>query len=143
MSRHIDELGRAGRDLYQYFSAGRMTLWDLAVWHAAARADEVAVSRRDGLVRCRRGAGEDTAAFARRIRTLRTPDAEEPHGTGSADGVAAMERAAAGKRVLLAVVNGDAAPEKASGTVYRLLPGPVDGCGLDRVAAGDLVAALG
>lgn len=54
-----------------------------------------------------------------------------------------MERAAAGKRVLLAVVNGDAAPEKVSGTVYRLLPGPVDGCGLDRVAAGDLVAALG
>ncbi|MZF56269.1 hypothetical protein GTX53_20905 [Streptomyces sp. SID5594] len=145
VSRHVDELGRAGRDLYQYFSAGRTTLWDLAVWHAAARTDEVAVSRRDGLVRYLRGAGEDTAAFARRIRTLRTPDTEEPHGTGSkqGDGVAAMERAAAGKRVLLAVVNGDAAPEKVSGTVYRLLPGPVDGCGLDRVAAGDLVAALG
>ncbi|WP_107500754.1 MXAN_6230/SCO0854 family RING domain-containing protein, partial [Streptomyces sp. ms184] len=145
VSRHIDELGRAGRDLYQYFSAGRTTLWDLAVWHAAARTDEVAVSRRRGLVRYRRGAGEDTAAFAGRIRTLRTPDAEEPHGTesGDGDGVAAVERAAAGKRVLLAVVNGDAAPEKVSGTVYRLLPGPVDGCGLDRVAAGDLVAALG
>ncbi|MFI5905016.1 MXAN_6230/SCO0854 family RING domain-containing protein [Streptomyces cyaneofuscatus] len=147
VGRHIDELGRAGRDLYQYFSAGRTTLWDLAVWHAAARTDEVAVARRDGLVRYRRGAGEDTAAFARRIRTLRTPDVEEPHRTGPEDrdgaGVAAMERAAAGKRVLLAVVNGDAAPEKVSGTVYRLLPGPVDGCGLDRVAAGDLVAALG
>ncbi|MFI7233787.1 MXAN_6230/SCO0854 family RING domain-containing protein [Streptomyces cyaneofuscatus] len=143
VSRHIDELGRAGRDLYQYFSAGRTTLWDLAVWHAAARTDEVVVSRRHGLVRYRRGAGEDTAAFADRIRTLRTPDAEEPHGTGPEDGVAAMERAAAGKRVLLAVVNGDAAPAKVSGTVYRLLPGPVDGCGLDRVAAGDLVAALG
>ncbi|MFH8376286.1 MXAN_6230/SCO0854 family RING domain-containing protein [Streptomyces cyaneofuscatus] len=147
VGRHIDELGRAGRDLYQYFSAGRTTLWDLAVWHAAARTDEVAVARRDGLVRYRRGAGEDTAAFARRIRTLRTPDVEEPHRTGPEDRdgawVAAMERAAAGKRVLLAVVNGDAAPEKVSGTVYRLLPGPVDGCGLDRVAAGDLVAALG
>ncbi|MFI5483355.1 MXAN_6230/SCO0854 family RING domain-containing protein [Streptomyces rubiginosohelvolus] len=145
VSRHIDELGRAGRDLYQYFSAGRTTLWDLAVWHAAARTDEVVVSRRHGLVRYRRGAGEDTAAFAGRIRTLRTPDAEEPHGTesGDGDGVAAVERAAAGKRVLLAVVNGDAAPEKVSGTVYRLLPGPVDGCGLDRLAAGDLVAALG
>ncbi|WP_098898497.1 MXAN_6230/SCO0854 family RING domain-containing protein [Streptomyces sp. st77] len=143
VGRHIDELGRAGRDLHQYFSAGRTTLWDLAVWHAAARTDEVAVSRRHGLVRYRRGAGEDTAAFADRIRTLRTPDAEEPHGTESGDGVAAVERAAAGKRVLLASVNGDAAPEKVSGTVYRLLPGPVDGCGLDRVAAGDLVAALG
>ncbi|MFI7328895.1 MXAN_6230/SCO0854 family RING domain-containing protein [Streptomyces rubiginosohelvolus] len=145
VSRHIDELGRAGRDLYQYFSAGRTTLWDLAVWHAAARTDEVAVSRRRGLARYRRGAGEDTAAFADRIRTLRTPDTEEPHGTGSGDGdgVAAVERAAAGKRVLLAVVNGDAAPEKVSGTVYRLLPGPVDSCGLDRVAAGDLVAVLG
>ncbi len=145
VSWHIDELGRAGRDLYQYFSAGRTTLWDLAVWHAAARTGEVAVSRRHGLVRYRRAAGEDTAAFADRIRTLRTPDAEEPHGTESDDGdrIAAVERAAAGKRVLLAVVNGDAAPEKVSGTVYRLLPGPVDGCGLDRVAAGDLVAALG
>ncbi|MFF6910700.1 MXAN_6230/SCO0854 family RING domain-containing protein [Streptomyces sp. NPDC012389] len=143
VSRHIDELGRAGRDLYEHFSAGRTTLWDLAVWHAAARTGEVAVPRRGALVRYRRAAGEDTAAFADRIRTLRTPDAEEPHGTRPGDGVAAMERAAAGKRVLLTVVNGDAAPEKVSGTVYRLLPGPVDGCGLDRVAAGDLVAALG
>ncbi|MDX5571403.1 MXAN_6230/SCO0854 family RING domain-containing protein [Streptomyces sp. ID01-9D] len=143
VARHVDELGRAGRDLYQYFSAGRTTLWDLAVWHAAARTDEVAVSRGDALVRYRRTAGEDTAVFADRIRTLRTPDEEEPRDAEDRDGVAAMERAAAGKQVLLALVNGDAAPEKVSGTVYRLLPGPVDGCGLDRVTAGDLVAALG
>ncbi|CAM5226451.1 RING-type domain-containing protein OS=Streptomyces griseus OX=1911 GN=NCTC13033_01981 PE=4 SV=1 [Streptomyces griseus subsp. griseus] len=143
MARHVDELGRAGRDLYQYFSSGRTTLWDLAVWHAAARTDEVAVSRGDALLRYRRAAGEDTAAFADRIRVLRTPDEKEPHSAEDGGAVAATERTAAGKRVLLALVSGDAAPERVSGTVYRLLPGPVDGCGLDRVTAGDLVAALG
>ncbi|NUO47065.1 MAG: hypothetical protein HOV82_34140, partial [Streptomyces sp.] len=45
--------------------------------------------------------------------------------------------------VFLALVHGGVAPAGATGSAYRLLPGPVDGCGLEALAAGDLVAALG
>lgn len=51
--------------------------------------------------------------------------------------------AASGRSVFLALVDGEVAPAGASGSVYRLLPGPVDGCGLEQLAAGDLVTALG
>ncbi|MCX4761009.1 hypothetical protein OG562_08515 [Streptomyces sp. NBC_01275] len=146
--RHAADLGRAGRDLYQYFASGRTTLWDLAVWHAAARADEVAVLRRapspgvlDELWHYRRRAGEPDAAFAARVRALDAPERREVPRGGSVEALAA--EAAAKKRVLLALVHGGVAPEGATGEVYRLLPGPVDGCGLTALAAGDLVAALG
>ncbi|MFF7725441.1 MXAN_6230/SCO0854 family RING domain-containing protein [Streptomyces sp. NPDC008001] len=131
--RHSADLGRAGKDLHQYFTEGRTTLWDLAVWHASARAPRVAVLRGDDLWRYERGPDEDAAGFAARIRTLAAPDAVEP----------ADPQCACGRRVFLALVEGDFALTQAEGTVYRLLPGPVDGCGLDRVTAGDLVAALG
>ncbi|WNM34271.1 MXAN_6230/SCO0854 family RING domain-containing protein [Streptomyces sp. Li-HN-5-11] len=144
--RHGAELGRVGRDLYQYFASGRTTLWELVVWHAAARCDEVAVLRRapvpgalDELWHYRRRAGEADSAFATRIRLLRAPERREV-----AEGVEALAgEVAAKKRVLLALVHGGVAPEGASGEAYRLLPGPVDGCGLQALAAGDLVAALG
>ncbi|MFC4501717.1 MULTISPECIES: MXAN_6230/SCO0854 family RING domain-containing protein [Streptomyces] len=146
--RHAADLGRAGRDLYQYFASGRTTLWDLAVWHAAARADEVAVLRRaphpgapDELWHYRRHTGEADTAFAARVRTLEAPELREAPLFASVEERAA--EAAAKKRVLLALVDGGVAPEGASGEVYRLLPGPVDGCGLTALAAGDLVAALG
>ncbi|MET8771626.1 hypothetical protein [Streptomyces sp. NPDC004658] len=45
--------------------------------------------------------------------------------------------------MLLTLVHGAVAPEGATGEVYRLLPGPTDGCGLTSLTAGDLVAALG
>lgn len=89
----------------------------------------------------RRG-GESDTAFAARVRALEEPERRErPEGrAASADQAAAQ--AAARKRVLLALVHGGVAPERARGEVYRLLPGPVDGCGLTQLAAGDLVAAL-
>ncbi|WP_449481452.1 hypothetical protein [Streptomyces avidinii] len=40
-------------------------------------------------------------------------------------------------------MDGEVVPTGASGAAYRLLPGPVDGRGLERLAAGDLLAALG
>ncbi|MFH8803122.1 MXAN_6230/SCO0854 family RING domain-containing protein [Streptomyces sp. NPDC017936] len=152
--RHAADLGRAGRDLYQYFACGRTTLWDLAVWHAAARSDEVAVVRRgsgpgggvddgDELWHYVRRDGEADTAFAARVRALDAPERRErpePAGAG-ADELAAA--AAAGRHVFLALVHGGVAPERARGEVYRLLPGPVDGCGLTPLAAGDLVTALG
>lgn len=148
VDRHREDLGRVGRDLYGYFASGRTTLWDLAAWHAAARADEVAVLRRapgpgapEELWHYRRRSGEPDTAFATRIRLLQPPERRE-RADGSTAAALAGE-AAAKKRVLLALVDGNVAPEGSSGSVYRLLPGPVDGCGLEALAAGDLVAALG
>ncbi|MGX2997973.1 MXAN_6230/SCO0854 family RING domain-containing protein [Streptomyces sp. JNUCC 64] len=144
VSRHRFRLGRLSRDLYRHLGAGRVTLWDLAVWHGAARADEVAVAHRapggDGtgeLRRYRRADGEDRAAFAARVREAGAPD-----GVRHGDVDALVAAHAAGRRVLLALVAGDPAPEDVTGEVYRLLPGPVDGCGLDPLTARDLVAAL-
>ncbi|WP_327131552.1 hypothetical protein OG311_10200 [Streptomyces sp. NBC_01343] len=142
---HQEDLARIGRDLFTYFSTGRTTLWELAAWHAAARCPEVLVLRRtprpsdpDELWTYRRGADEDTVAFASRLVGLRDPDGRWP-----AEDVDALAGAAAsGKSVFLALVEGDVAPAGASGSAYRLLPGPVDGCGLEQLAAGDLVAAL-
>ncbi|WP_371615244.1 MXAN_6230/SCO0854 family RING domain-containing protein [Streptomyces sp. NBC_00454] len=143
---HQEDLARIGRDLFQYFATGRTTLWELAAWHAAARCPDVAVLRRtprsgdpDELWTYRRGADEDTAAFAARLVALRDPD-----GVRCATDVEALAGAAAsGRSAFLALVQGDVAPTGARGSVYRLLPGPVDGCGLEQLAAGDLVAALG
>lgn len=120
--------------------------------HAAARADEVAVVRRasrpgagDELWHYRRRDGESDTAFAARVRAPETPERRERPdpvpGATSADELAA--EAATRKRVLPALVHGGVAPERACREVYRLLPGPVDGCGPTPLAAGDLVAALG
>ncbi|MFD9410407.1 MXAN_6230/SCO0854 family RING domain-containing protein [Streptomyces sp. NPDC059989] len=143
---HQEDLARIGRDLFQYFSTGRTTLWELAGWHAAARCGEVVVLRRtprpsdpDELWTYRRRAGEDTAAFAARLVALGDPDTV----LASPEVEALAGAAASGRSVLLALVDGDVAPAGARGSVYRLLPGPVDGCGLEQLAAGDLVAALG
>ncbi|MFD4577585.1 MXAN_6230/SCO0854 family RING domain-containing protein [Streptomyces sp. NPDC058417] len=169
--RHAADLGRAGRDLHQYFATGRTTLWDLAAWHAAARADTVTVLRRadrqdagapegstgggvetgseagdgrgDEVWHYARRDGEGGAAFAARVRGLEAPERRERPGRDGPTAEALAARSAAGKRVLLALVAGDVAPERATGEAYRLLPGPTDGCGLTPLAAGDLVAALG
>ncbi|WP_175408713.1 hypothetical protein [Streptomyces sp. TRM64462] len=137
--RHRDALCVLGADLFAYFTAGRTTLWDVAVWHAATRAEETVVLRDGELLHHTLRLGETLGAYARRIRTGLSPDRRHrPAG----DPVAAAGRAASGKRVLLALADGGVAPEGATGTVYRLLPGPVDGCGLEQATAADLVAGL-
>jgi hypothetical protein len=148
VDRHSEVLGRVGRDLLQYFASGRTTLWDLAVWHAAVRADEIAVVHRapspatgaaDELWHYRRRPDESDMSFAARVLALEPPEERRP-----TEDVEALAGGAAAKRhALLALVEGGIAPEGASGAVYRLLPGPVDGCGLEPLTAGDLVAALG
>lgn len=150
VGRHGDRLGRLGRALWEYFTGGaRVTLWDLACWHAAARSDEAVVVRRasvpgapDEVLVFRRREYEDAAAFAARLRTLGAPEERRPAGgPGEADVLAA--RAADGRRVLLALREGGVAPDKATGAAYRLFPGPVDACeDVARVTAGDLLAAL-
>lgn len=141
---HSADLGRVGKDLYQYFTAGRTTLWDLAVWHAAARTDAVTVLRRahegpDEVWEYRRGSEEPVESFADRIRTAGPPDRRRTAEDGRAEAAAG----ASGRNAFLALLDGDVVPDGATGTVYRLLPGPVDGCGLEQAAAGDLVAGLG
>ncbi|MCX5014662.1 hypothetical protein OG765_27260 [Streptomyces sp. NBC_00555] len=143
---HVVDLARVGRDLFEHFSTGRTTLWELAGWHAAARCPEVTVMRRtprpadpDELWTFRRRVDEGTAAFAARVVGLCDP--EDLVRSAAVDALAG--RAASGRSAFLALVDGDVAPSRASGSVYRLLPGPVDGCGLEQLAAGDLVAALG
>ncbi len=63
--RHRGGLGRIAQDLSGYFSSGRTTLWDLAVWHAAARAEETLVLRDGGLLRYSRRLGETLPGFSR------------------------------------------------------------------------------
>ncbi|WP_229350271.1 MXAN_6230/SCO0854 family RING domain-containing protein [Streptomyces sp. UNOB3_S3] len=169
LGRHGNALGALARDLWEHFTGGaRVTLWDVACWHAAARCDETVVVRRasgagtDGpgangpgadaprppgpatgrsrveLWRYRRRDGEGVAAFAARLRALGAPESREP-----ADAPAARA-AADGRRVFLALVEGDElSPAGATGTVYRLFPGAVDACaGTARVTAGGLLAEL-
>ncbi|MCF6521530.1 hypothetical protein [Streptomyces sp. JJ36] len=138
--RYHNRLGALGRDLADAFGrGGRVTLWDLACWYAAARTRtdaEVCVRAGRDLRRHRRREGETTAAFAERLRTGQAPDAVRK-------GVAGPEEIPAG-RLFTALVQGDlpGVPEGAAGTAYRLFPGTADGTGLRLVAPGDLVAGL-
>ncbi|MFC8425798.1 MXAN_6230/SCO0854 family RING domain-containing protein [Streptomyces sp. NPDC057236] len=137
-------LATVARDLWEQFGSGsRTTLWDLAVWRAAARSVEVAVTSREpepALLRYRRRPDEDAAAFATRVSSAK--DSEERLEHPDPDTAAA--ELASGKRVFLATVHGSVGPAQASGTLYRLFPGPGDASEtLVRVTAGDLVAELG
>ncbi|MER5732130.1 MXAN_6230/SCO0854 family RING domain-containing protein [Streptomyces sp. NPDC002138] len=152
-----DRLGAAARDVLAHFGSGtRATLWDLAVWRAAARTREVAVIRRaprpgpldgldglDGLDELwlyRAADGEEPAAFASRIAALEAPEERRPH----ADADAAAAELAAGKHAFVALTYASVAPEGGSGTAYRLFPGPAEvPADFVRVTAGDLVAELG
>lgn len=141
-------LAAAARDVCAHFASGaRTTLWDLAVWRAAARTREVAVLWRaplpgqlDELWLYRAAAGEEPAAFAARICALEPPEERRPR----ADTDAEAAELAAGKRAFLALTSATVAPEGGSGTAYRLFPGPAEVPGtFARVTAGDLVAELG
>lgn len=138
------QLAAVARDLWEQFGSGsRTTLWDLAVWRAAARSPEVALVCREpepALLRYRRRPDEDAAAFAGRVSSLEEAEERRPHP----DPDAAAAELASGTRVFLATVHGSIGPARASGTYYRLFPGAGDASeGLNRVTAGDLVAELG
>ncbi|MCX5379097.1 MXAN_6230/SCO0854 family RING domain-containing protein [Streptomyces sp. NBC_00091] len=147
VASHGERLASVARDVWEHFDSGtRTTLWDLAVWRAAARSREVAVVRRaprtgltDELWLYRAGEDEPVAGFAARVAALEPPQARLPRE----DADAAAAEVAAGKRVFLATVYGGAAPSGASGTAYRLFPGPAEVAGsFSSVSAGDLVAEL-
>ncbi|QEU91505.1 hypothetical protein CP970_12000 [Streptomyces kanamyceticus] len=135
VERYRGQLGRMGNDLLDTFQpCGRATLWDLACWTAAARTDGDVYVRGRGHVLWgyRRAADEPRADFALRIRDGWEPD------------VLSAEPELAERRALLALLHGElaGAGDAASGTVYRLYPGPVDAAPLERVTAGDLAGWL-
>ncbi|MFD0413351.1 hypothetical protein [Streptomyces sp. NPDC127108] len=133
--RYSAVLGRAGHDLLDTFEpGGRATLWDLACWTAAARTDGDVLVRGRGHVLWgyRREPDEPRADFAVRIRDAWEPD------------VLCAEPELADRHALVALVHGDlpGAERAASGTVYRLFPGPLDEAPLTRVTASDLAGWL-
>ncbi|MGW7273903.1 MXAN_6230/SCO0854 family RING domain-containing protein [Streptomyces sp. NPDC054864] len=135
--RHRKQLGRMGNDLLDTFQpCGRATLWDLACWTAAARTEGPVYVRGRGHVLWgyRRAADEPRADFALRVRDGWEPDELR----------AEAEAELSGRRPLLALLHGELEGTSgvASGTVYRLYPGPVDAAPLERVTAGDLAGWL-
>ncbi|MFG2502620.1 MXAN_6230/SCO0854 family RING domain-containing protein [Streptomyces sp. NPDC048441] len=133
--RYRKQLGRMGNDLLDTFQPrGRATLWDLACWTAAARTEGPVYVRGRGHVLWGylRADDEPRADFALRVRDGWEPD------------VLRAEPELAGRRALLALLHGEleGADDVASGTVYRLYPGPVDAAPTARITAGDLAGWL-
>ncbi|GAA2873521.1 hypothetical protein GCM10010517_34060 [Streptosporangium fragile] len=121
----LARLGAAMEDSYGL--GGRVTLWEVACWHAAGRAGEVLVRRPDGSVsRYARRPGENAAGFADRLL------AREPDGPweGSVDGAD-----------LAALVHADVDLPEGAG-LYALYPWSADPGRVTLLDAADLVSAL-
>jgi hypothetical protein len=126
--RYSRTIGRLGAAADTYFSAGhRVSMWELACWHAAARADTVIVRHRDGSRGTyRRAAGEPIAGFACRLIALSPADAPAPSDASPE---------------LAALARGDVdLPDGAQ--VYALYPDRLDAARLRVLRASDLVGAL-
>jgi hypothetical protein len=128
MHRHVDDLAILGQGLTNLFTSGaRVGLGELATWHAAARANTVAVRHIDGsLSTYRRRTGEGTDAFAHRIGTPKTDDAGNLDITGAE---------------LAYLLRGDIPLPKDS-EVFALHPAGLDPANVRLVAAPELVTAL-
>lgn len=126
--RHRDKLGLIGSTLLDAFRAGsRVTMGELARWHAAARAGEVLVRNGGGLTRYRRRDGESMGAFFAR---LAGGDGDAEASVGDAAGAA-----------LQMVVRGDL-PVPAGAEVYALHPAGLDAGEVDLLAAADVAGQL-
>ncbi|MFE6056098.1 MXAN_6230/SCO0854 family RING domain-containing protein [Kitasatospora sp. NPDC056446] len=142
--RHHGAAGSLAHDVTLHFAPGtRATLWDLACAAAAAGTDEVLVRDRTGLVLdvYRRGADEPPADFAERLRGRHASDLQTRQAPD--DTARLIAGRLTGVRAFTALVHADVpAPAGASGTFYRLYPGPTDAAPdtLERITAGDLTA---
>lgn len=119
-------LAHLGRALLEHHTSGRRTsMWQLAMWHAASRAETVLVRRCARVDVLERRADEPVAAFARRIA--------DPGASDRA--LASLPDLATGPGpVFAALLHGDVDLPPGS-TAYALLPGPA--------AAGDLTQRTG
>lgn len=129
VQRNTRTLGRLAVAVEDYFGGGRrVSMWELACWHAAARADLVQVRRPHGPVaRYLREAGEAVEAFAARLTALAPPD----------DVVSARIESAQ----FAVLVRGDADVD-AGNQVYALHRATLDAGRVELLEGADLVAML-
>lgn len=130
VDRNTRTLGRLVVATDHYFGGGRrVSMWELACWHAAARAELIQVRRADGTIaQYLREAGEPVEAFAARVTALAPPD----------DVVSAQAESAH----LAVLVRGDA-DVVAGGQVHALYRATLDADRVELLDAADLVGMLG
>jgi hypothetical protein len=110
-------------------SGDRVSLWEICCWHAAARADEIAVRCADGsVVGYLRDPAEDLASFARRLTARLEPDR-------------VWDEDAAGRSDFVAVLTGDITARPGA-EIYALHPHLLDGTSHHLIDAPHLLAAL-
>ncbi|MET7283855.1 MXAN_6230/SCO0854 family RING domain-containing protein [Kribbella sp. NPDC005582] len=124
---HLALMSAALEDVYG--SGDRVSLWEVCCWHAAARADEVAVRCDDGsVVGYLRDPGEDVATFARRLIARLEPDR-------------LWDEDAASRADFIGVLRGDLTPRPGT-QVYALHPHLLDPTTLTLVDPPYLLSAL-
>ncbi|MFD7160953.1 MXAN_6230/SCO0854 family RING domain-containing protein [Kribbella sp. NPDC059898] len=130
IARYAGQLGLMAATLEEVHGSGdRVSLWEICCWHAAARTDEIVVRCADGsAVGYRRTAGEDLAAFARRV-TARL----EPDRAWDVDAAAGAE--------FVAVLTGDV-EARPGAEVYALHPRLLDNASVALIDAPHLLAVL-
>lgn len=111
-------------------SGDRVSLWEIACWHAAARTDEVVVRCADGsVVGYVRTPDEDTTTFAHRLTTRREPDR-------------IWDTDAAQRADFVAVITTDDLNPPPGATVYALHPRLLDPTTHNLIAAPALLSPL-
>jgi hypothetical protein len=128
---HRAKLAHLCCDLHDNFSSGlRPTLYEVAALHAAGRADDALVRRRDGsIMRLCRRENESVQAFSARIATLK--------GAAALDGHLKLDRGP----VFAALAVGDLELPDGS-SCYALRPQLTPPTTVTQLSAGDLISAL-
>jgi hypothetical protein len=110
-------------------SGDRVSLWEVCCWHAAARADEIAVRCADGsVVGYLRDPAEDLATFARRLTARLEPDR-------------VWDEDAATRSDFVAVLTGDISA-RTGAEIYALHPHLLDHASHRLIDASHLLAVL-
>ncbi|GAA1576529.1 hypothetical protein GCM10009789_32410 [Kribbella sancticallisti] len=130
VARYAGQVALMAAAMEEVHGAGdRVSLWELACWHAAARTNEVVVRCADGsVVGYHRGAAEDVTTFAHRLSTRREPDRY-------------WDLDAANRADFIAVVTGDIDP-KSGAEVYALHPHLLDPSNLRLIDAPHFLTTL-
>jgi hypothetical protein len=130
VAKYGGRLGLMAATLEEVHGSGdRVSLWEVCCWHAAARADEIAVRCADGsVVGYERQPAEELAAFARRVTARLEPDRR-------------WDEDAASRADFVAVLAGDVTP-RSGAEVYALHPRLLDHASVALIDAPHLLAVL-
>jgi hypothetical protein len=130
VAKYGGRLGLMAATLEEVHGSGdRVSLWEVCCWHAAARADEIAVRCADGsVVGYRREPSEELATFARRVTARLEPDRR-------------WDEDAADRADFVAVLAGDVTP-RSGAEVYALHPRLLDHASVSLIDAPHLLAVL-